>query len=108
MRSLATIACCVLLTVLAAGSSSAQDSAPAASTALLIEVKDAIGPATKEHFLSGLARAEEERMQHPRIASIRSKSAARSRAASAAPSRAWRQAAPPSLLRVGVPLPAPR
>ena len=63
MRCLFTTACCLLLTVFAAGDAAAQDPAPAASTALLVEVKDAIGPATKEHFLSGLARAEEERMQ---------------------------------------------
>jgi len=63
MRSLVTIACCLLLSALAAVGAAAQDAAPPASTALLIEVRDAIGPATKEHFLSGLARAEEERMQ---------------------------------------------
>jgi len=63
MRCRFTTACCFLLTVFAAGDAAAQDSAPGASTALLVEVKDAIGPATKEHFLSGLARAEEERMQ---------------------------------------------
>jgi len=63
MRALLATACCVLLLSLAAGGLVAQEAALPASRALLVEIKDAIGPATKEHFLSGLERAEDERMQ---------------------------------------------
>jgi membrane-bound serine protease (ClpP class) len=51
-----------LLAAVLAPAAGAQQS-PAASTALVVEIRDAIGPATKEHFLAGLERAEDERMQ---------------------------------------------
>jgi membrane-bound serine protease (ClpP class) len=34
---------------------------PATRTAVVVEIKDAIGPATKDHFLRALAKAEEQR-----------------------------------------------
>jgi len=61
MKTLIATACCVLLLALAAGSLASQEpSVGAVRTAVLVEIKDAIGPATKEHFLSGLAQAEEQ------------------------------------------------
>jgi len=63
MKTLLWSACCVLSLALLAGVVTAQSPAPVASHALVVEVKDAIGPATKEHFLAGLARAEEQGAQ---------------------------------------------
>jgi membrane-bound serine protease (ClpP class) len=37
--------------------------APALRTAVVVEIKDAIGPATKDHFLRALAKAEEDRAE---------------------------------------------
>lgn len=37
--------------------------APAGRTAVVVEIKDAIGPATKDHFLRALAKAEEDRAE---------------------------------------------
>ncbi|HEY5558423.1 MAG TPA: nodulation protein NfeD [Steroidobacteraceae bacterium] len=54
--------CCVgLLAVLAcvAGSVPAAAAQTGGATAVLVEIRDAIGPATKEHFLAALSHAEE-------------------------------------------------
>jgi len=63
MKTLLWTACCVLSLALLAGTVTAQAPAPVASRALIVEVKDAIGPATKEHFLAGLAEAEAQGAQ---------------------------------------------
>jgi membrane-bound serine protease (ClpP class) len=63
MKILLSTACCVLLLALLAGKVTAQEPPSPASRGLLVEVKDAIGPATKEHFLAGLDKAEEEGFQ---------------------------------------------
>ena len=63
MKTLLWSACCVLALGLLAGAVTAQTPATAASRAVVVEVKDAIGPATKEHFLAALAEAEEEGAQ---------------------------------------------
>jgi membrane-bound serine protease (ClpP class) len=63
MKTLLWTTCCTLLMALAAASVTADDAAAGASWGLVIEVKDAIGPATKEHFLAGLAEAEERGAQ---------------------------------------------
>jgi membrane-bound serine protease (ClpP class) len=63
MKTMLSTACCVLLLALLAGTVTAQQPTPAGSRGLVIEVKDAIGPATKEHFLAGLEQAEEQGLQ---------------------------------------------
>jgi membrane-bound serine protease (ClpP class) len=63
MKTVFGNALCGLVLVLAGAGLAAQETAAPAARALLIEIKDAIGPATKEHFLSGLKKAETERMQ---------------------------------------------
>jgi membrane-bound serine protease (ClpP class) len=47
-----------LIAALAAGQPS-----PALRTAVVVEIKDAIGPATKDHFLRALEKAEEQRAE---------------------------------------------
>lgn len=63
MRTLLFAALATLLLAMTASSVTAQAPPSTAPTALLVEIKDAIGPATKEHFLAGLAQAEENRAQ---------------------------------------------
>ena len=63
MKTLLWTACCTLLLALAGISATAEDTPATASLALVVEVKDAIGPATKEHFLAALAEAEEQGAQ---------------------------------------------
>lgn len=51
----------LLLLATAAAAGLAREPAPsAARTALVVEIKDAIGPATKDHFLAALERAQEQ------------------------------------------------
>ena len=58
----AALLCAGASVVMLAG---AQESAPpvATPTAVLVEIKDAIGPATKDHFLRALDKAEEQRAE---------------------------------------------
>ena len=52
----------ISLLVLPGAVTEAQEAA-SGSTAVLVEIKDAIGPATKEHFLGALEKAEADRAQ---------------------------------------------
>jgi len=63
MKTLLWSAAGTLLLALTGISATAEEAPVTASRALVIEVKDAIGPATKEHFLAGLAQAEEDGLQ---------------------------------------------
>ena len=63
MRTLLVAAFAALLLATTASWVTAQVPPSTASVALVVEIKDAIGPATKEHFLAGLAQAEEDRAQ---------------------------------------------
>ena len=63
MRTLLVAAGMGLVLAMTAASVTAQAPDARASRALVVEIKDAIGPATKEHFLAGLEQAEEERVQ---------------------------------------------
>jgi membrane-bound serine protease (ClpP class) len=57
---LATV--CAALGLVTGGSAAVSEEAmPPAGVAVVVEIRDAIGPATKEHFLSALERAEERR-----------------------------------------------
>ena len=50
----------LLLATAAAAGLAREPAPPAARTALVVEIKDAIGPATKDHFLAALERAQEQ------------------------------------------------
>jgi membrane-bound serine protease (ClpP class) len=54
--------CCIALSLWIAGSA-AQDAPAVAGQAVLVEIKDAIGPATRDHFLTALERAEAQEAQ---------------------------------------------
>ena len=63
MKTLLAASCCALLLALTGAALTAQETSAPASGALLVEIKDAIGPATKEHFLSALEVAADQRVQ---------------------------------------------
>lgn len=60
MRALSAMAVALLVAALAGAAGHAQEAVAPGSRALLVEIRDAIGPATKEHFLGALERAESD------------------------------------------------
>jgi len=60
MRALSALAVLLLAETLAGTAGHAQEAVSPGSRALLVEIRDAIGPATKEHFLGALERAESD------------------------------------------------
>lgn len=62
MRTLIT-ALLGTVTLAIAGTSALGQATGPSNTAVLVEIKDAIGPATKEHFLNALEKAEADRAQ---------------------------------------------
>jgi membrane-bound serine protease (ClpP class) len=60
MKALLATVCAALGLVTAGSAAMTEEAPPRGGVAVLIEIQDAIGPATKEHFLSGLEAAEEQ------------------------------------------------
>ncbi len=58
MKALLMTACAALGLAITGTAAVSQDGGPKAGIAVLVEIQDAIGPATKEHFLAALEEAE--------------------------------------------------
>jgi membrane-bound serine protease (ClpP class) len=58
MKALLLTACAALGLAMTGTAAVSQDGGPRAGVAVLVEIQDAIGPATKEHFLAALEEAE--------------------------------------------------
>ena len=63
MKGVLATVCLMLAATLAGGTGLAQEPVAAGSRALLVEIQDAIGPATKEHFLGALEKARAEHFE---------------------------------------------
>lgn len=60
MKAFLATVCAVLGLVTAGSAAMTEEAPPRDGVAVLVEIQDAIGPATKEHFLSALELAEEQ------------------------------------------------
>ncbi len=60
MKAFLATVCAVLGLVTAGSAAMTEEAPPQDGVAVLVEIQDAIGPATKEHFLSALELAEEQ------------------------------------------------
>ena len=60
MKALIATVCAALGLVTAGSAAMTEEALPRDGVAVLVEIQDAIGPATKEHFLSGLEAAEDQ------------------------------------------------